>query len=716
MKLIFKKLISFACLLATLLLSQTSYITSFELTNSEHNLALKESNLLSEALSAEKKKKKHKNKASASAFAKERTSEKANSKTNTEATTQATATSTLSVKQDKIPDKTLNQTMTIALNRTYAKQNLKDFKRDFNTFDYKMFDKQLQEIFNTMKIYDEKYKTMHGDRVYIELFVNDFTKCDKDKSNDLNMDEFKACMESDPYLKLITVPTERWASRKNMTNKDLFYKEIFDVMDGHNSTAINFHGYMELRLVIFSWRRCGIQGPFIEEVNWECAIETITDMKTSTRTTLRNIFYMAHEMTGADNLRNLDFITFLYFAQGMMSYSRINGKMDSDITKNEFNLALDENALPKRYNQFLVDTFFKLTQDSNNLNGGIDLRTFIYYDFIFRLFGKQSKTRPYYLNFQEFAAVINDEIFPTKVRQELSLISDKSFSRDSYNMFTYMNISSFHDERDFFTKFVEKSSTRKARNLNANKKVAALSKHTSSLDSNVIQNHIMELPSPGGLPANMTAVLLKIFNLIDVNSDGFIDYYDFGNFYQTAFLFSKFDVKEMGQILIGDAYEKYHYWAEFPRVSETYRERANRFNLVFQDSYVDLFLVTLIMRIDDLVALYTRKNDATTLYEYELKRIFMKCSLNFVLDSRLNNCVKGVDRRNIPKYDWECAFMTGLQQNIDYVESASAYNTVKAQNITLVNTVFNNVDPALANPPKPTSTGSSAAARKFFFF
>lgn len=57
-----------------------------------------------------------------------------------------------------------------------------------------------------------------------------------------------------------------------------------------------------------------------------------------------------------------------------------------------------------------------------------------------------------------------------------------------------------------------------------------------------------------------------------------------------------------------------------------------------------------------------------------------------------------MDHMNVPKYDWECAFMAGFEENLNYLESASSYNTLHSHNLTVVNTVFNNVDPQIRPP------------------
>lgn len=264
-------------------------------------------------------------------------------------------------------------------------------------------------------------------------------------------------------------------------------------------------------------------------------------------------------------------------------------------------------------------------------------------------------------------------------------------------MYTYQNISVFNDEQDFLLKFVEKESNSKF-NL---KKARTSLKSRSKIDPALAVGKIYNLASNSTFFLNFTAH--RIFDVIDVNSDGFINWYDFGFFYQTLYLFSKFDSFQKGKLVAGELYEKYYYYSDFPRVSSTLRHRAKRFNLINQDTYIDVFNALVILRIDDIVNLYTRKTDPTTLYEVELKRVFSKVNLNFINDGLLNRCLRGMDNLNVPLYDWECAFMAGIQDNINYLESASMYNTAQAHNLTLVNTVFYNLDPALNKTAKPAA-------------
>ena len=218
------------------------------------------------------------------------------------------------------------------MNFTYVKQELNEFKEQNKKWDYKLLDKQFDEIYQTMLLRQTPYKTLFGDRAYMAIFLNYFTSCDSNKDNTLDIIEFKGCMANDTYLNRIKPPTNNYAAQVNYTNPDFFYQFIFDQLDFLNTGALNFHAYMELRLYIFSWRKCSVVSPFLDETSWECAIDIISGLKTPSRPTLRNTYYMCLEISNSQTIRNIDFLSFLIFASSARLYGRINGKTDGDVT------------------------------------------------------------------------------------------------------------------------------------------------------------------------------------------------------------------------------------------------------------------------------------------------------------------------------------------------------------------------------------------------
>jgi hypothetical protein len=103
-------------------------------------------------------------------------------------------------------------------------------------------------------------------------------------------------------------------------------------MDPLEMGFLNLHAYLELRIMVYSWRKCAILSPFIEESSWECAITVVSNMKVMSRSTLRNTYYMCLDVSNSFRVRTIDFISFLYFATAARVYGTMNQKGDGDVT------------------------------------------------------------------------------------------------------------------------------------------------------------------------------------------------------------------------------------------------------------------------------------------------------------------------------------------------------------------------------------------------
>jgi len=362
----------------------------------------------------------------------------------------------------------------------------------------------------------------------------------------------------------------------------------------------------------------------------------------------------------------------MIIAGSVRLYGKINSKEDSDATTAEFNLALDSNVLPIRYNQDIINQMFKLVSEHTKTAQGMDMISFVYYDFVLRIFDlPNTAARRWTINSNEFYATFQHYLFPAGVRNEVTHIQNNNLTAAAYNMYTYMNITSYTQEGDHFLKFTQTG------------------EHALAETGNSIQ------ATTGNLSAfNMNTTSVTLFNILD-NGQGYLTYFDYGNFFQIAAIFSRLDVYNRGRLVAGELHEKLTTYSDFPAISANTRDRARRFNLLPVDLYVDLQRAILVLRIDDYVASVGRKGDPTTLYEVELKNVFSKVGLGAVPDAYMNLCLRGVDDNNVPKYDWECAFVKALTSTLNYLESSQSYITATKGNLTLSNTIFVNIDPAI---------------------
>jgi hypothetical protein len=584
---------------------------------------------------------------------------------------------------------TLSGIMYENLNKTYVTQDVTTFKSSIRKWnDLKLFDKQLDDIYQDMIYKQNKDISPEAAKASIQIFARQFEACDGNGDNVLNQTEFTKCFVNDTYLNSVQPTHARFATFSNysFTNSTGFYPLLFNVMDTYNLNYTNFHDYMMLRLMAFSWRKCSVSAPFIEEVSFECAIEIAFGSKSISRNTNRHLFKLALELSNSQSVRNLDFISYFILAQSVRLFGKINNKEDGDVTKAEMNLALDTNMLPSRYNQEVIDMFFQLVEEEKNINHGMDLLSYVFYDFVLRIFEVPNAAKKWKLNNVEFKNLFNHYLFPATTLEEVQMIPQNNLTNESYQMYTYMNISQYHQEADHFLKFAQKSE----------KTVKSLKAHAKG-KKHKIGN---ERKLPGDMAFDLAATSNWLFNILDHDADGVLSFYEYANFMQISYLFSRFDTYRKGRVVAGNLYEKYTTYADFPYVSSQMRQRGQRFNLLSQDLYMDLMRTTLVLRIDDLINANKRRLDPTTLYEIELKHIFSVVNLGGVPDAILNKCLRGVDDNNVPKYEWECAFINSITITSNYLESSDSYLTAKSANLTLLNTAFVNVDPQLKQAPK----------------
>jgi len=450
---------------------------------------------------------------------------------------------------------------------------------------------------------------------------------------------------------------------------------------------------MKLRLFVYSWRHCSTLGPYIEESAFECAIEISSGYRTLSRNTARRLFQLGLEYSNSESLRNLDFISFLYIGNSLRLYGKINGKEDGDITRNEFNNALDNNILPVRYSQLIIDQMFNLVAQQAPHIQGIDAMTFVFLDFTLRLFSVKNATRPYYVNKDEFYKILTNPLFPNKTLDQIFRIPGFNMTDESFQMFVAMNISQFYQEDDFLLKLIEIKSNNVKKNEKANGHKSYLEKLEKVFAGQAKGN------ATAGNGSNLTFSLnttsRMIFHLLDVNNDHWLRFYDFAHMMQIIYIFNKNDHFQKGRLTVGKAYDVYKSYSDFPKISYINRKRAMRLEAINQDYHLNVFQMLVLFKIDDVVAYYHRISDHSTLYEVDIKRILNRCGLRMMPDSHLNKCLRGSDVNNLPKYDWECSIVSGMTLMSQFYEAAYNYLATKKHKLRLLNTVFSNVDPRL---------------------
>lgn len=600
------------------------------------------------------------------------------------------------------------------LNATYVKQDIGEYYHNNRKWDFNIMDKQLEDIAQQMNYRQESVHTPTGMRSFLQQFILTFEACDQNGDNVLSYPEFTTCMANDTFLSAMSAPTANVASYANysFTNDTGFNRHLFNIIDQSNNNFATFADYMILRLWVWSWKHCSVLAPFIEEINFECALEVSSGFKTLSRTTVRRLFLLGLELANAQASRTMDFVTFCIVANSVRLYAKINGKEDSDLTKDEFGAALDRNFLPMRYSQDVINDLFKLVEEHNRSSQGLDLISFMFYDFYLRLFNNPGngtfgyvKQRAGYMSNNEFASTFNHFLFPNNTLQEIMKIPQNNITANAYQMYTYLNISNYHDESDHFLRtFLETESQvaydglRKQIGKVENGLRQTYKFMQKSNNNDKSEGNILILTKNTTLAFNQMATAMRLFKIIDSDADGWLDFYDFATFMQISYIYSKIDKMNAGRLSAGELFDSFLSYSEFPHASVTIRERASRFNLLPKDINVDLLHANLMFRIDDIVKGSVRKSDINTMFEYELKSVFSQVGWSSTPDLVLNKCLRGTDDKNIPLYEWECAFVENLNSVLKYYENSYAYLMMKANNLTLTNTVFVNADPSIPAP------------------
>jgi hypothetical protein len=568
----------------------------------------------------------------------------------------------------------VQQIKPLILNTTESIDTTNSMREVLRTWDLKLTDKQLLEIAQDMMKGEETLITPDSKRSFLHFFVNMFTYCDTNKNNALEYNEFELCMKNDTYLRALQPPPERYSAYRehSAANPTGFYTMIFNTVDTLEDKSINFYEYMLLRLFAFSWKKCSVMGPYIEEIAFECAIDISSGGNTLSRSTYKKLYYIATEIADNENIRNIDFITYLNVGLSARLYFKINNKQDTDVTKREMTLALDSNILPARYTTDVVDNFFRLTGETDKPDGGLDLVSFVFYDFFLSLFDSAIAQRKSHLNSDEFLKVIDNYLFPNRTKSEVELAPQNELTPTSLNQFTYMNLTNFGSEENHFLKT-----------------------YASFLE----KDNLLTLTNSGTftkLRFNAKKTYTEVFNIIDSDSDGWINFYDFGEFIQIAYLYSIFDVYNKGRIIASELKDKFSNYYDIPIISDSLRNRAKRFSLLPKDIYVDVKTTILLLRLEDIVQSLTRRTDPTLIYEYELKNVLAAVNMKFVPDQLLNQCLRGTDADKIPQYDWECSFIKAITDMLKYYESSYALIQTKSKGFNLQNTIFVNVDPNIS--------------------
>ena len=516
-------------------------------------------------------------------------------------------------------------------------------------WDYNLLLTQLTDIWYQLLLHEKKDVSQTALRAYLEIFVKHFEKCDEDKDNLLSITEFVNCMKTDPVLSKIPLP----ALPNLVSTEAAFHAEIFFILDMNLTKTLNFADFLYIRAVAHSWSFCSIPNPFIEEEAWECVVTFLTNIKND-RATLRSIFYLAVRLANNTSNRNLDFTTTLLALQSITTFSKVEGKNLLITTKDLFLKALETNVLPNRFQKSIIETMFQVINSKNSntnlFSDHIDIQTFLFIDIFLRIFVHPSPNKPFFLNSAEFEESILHPLFPKLITNELEKVPQVKIDSSDYEQQEVLKTSKYFVETDFLFKFKEAKVSITYNNANTIKPT--------------IQN---------------------IFNLLDIDQDGFIDFTAFLDFAEISFIFSSLDDLNKGHILAGKLHKSFTTFSAFPAISSSTKQKASSFSLLSQDLYLTIFDSLTFFFYDSVADNLNRKDDKLT--ETDMRRFLNTLNLSQVPNGDLNKCIR---KSLLPMYDYKCVFLTSIKLTAKFWEEVRDQLLLKTNQQTLKNTEFVN--------------------------
>lgn len=529
-------------------------------------------------------------------------------------------------------------------NSTLTTKNKIEFQKELRFNDFFLKDKEIIEIYEIISGNSPNKADSDAMRSFFSTFIENFDKCTSSNKNLLSKEDFTKCIQSDTYFTQTINSTD-----KSIT--DLLY----NLLEDKNDKGISFFGYLLLRLFRFSWAQCSTNSNFIEEANFECAIQIASGFSGLSSGVLHRIFDFSLNFGSNKTERYLDFATYCYIASSMKLFNRINGKIDQDISVREMRIAIDHNILPRRYSTGINEDLFKVIEE----NKGIDLFSFIFYDLNLMIFEKPSFTKDkasrYIINEEEFVSLKDNTLFNRLYNKTLTLfllanmtqsntISSNNSSQSSAGKEHELNVK---ESSHLLLSFIQ----RKSRNRK-NKNQRALDNGNTNNQSNDSKD--------------ISKVLRSVFNIMKNNNKNYLEFYEFITFAQTCYLFGIFDKYDKGKISAYDLYNNFSTYYDYPSISHRMKNRSKLFSLYDPNIYFD-FVNTLIgLSIEDIIQQYKR-NSATNLFsEIEMNQILLKIGFSPLTESK--NCIKETGyAHNVPLYDWECVFNTALNNVLTHI-------------------------------------------------
>lgn len=417
-------------------------------------------------------------------------------------------------------------------------KSVDSIKASTQKIEYYLNDPQLDTILRVFLSKNDQSITRERLNGFMNLFLEHFSKCDVNNDNKLDYQEYVNCMKTDKYLKIVydhyffdklqQFPNNLFSnikskeeksdsntkSRKQRLSKSsdkssttslvnkstskstssslnpktlieeakrkVFLRTLFNNLDYNYNDYLNFYQYMQLRLLVFSWKKCSTIKPHISETEFVCALEVVNSVSKSKMNNLvKRIFNLSLELSNYNHhiieathkkyydkllfntvvfsnkhSRNMDFLRFSDIALSSYLYSSVNQKDDGDLSHIEFMNSLQVGKLPIRFNAEIIDMFFKLSSGEDRQYHDIDLFTFIFNDYFLKKFfmknisikdlldgkvlennnGSMYKNKiKYRINKEDLLTIISQYDFPEIISLQICNLPFNKLKKNDYN-------------------------------------------------------------------------------------------------------------------------------------------------------------------------------------------------------------------------------------------------------------------------------------------
>jgi hypothetical protein len=657
------------------------------------------------------------------------------------------------------------------LNNTFYYTDQEKLSDEIFKPEYLMSKSQIKYILSTFIVKNNEKVSENTLKGFYVLFLKSFRKNDKNNDNSLSLEEFEEAFKfKDKYLLEIYnnflkddyLPyPDRNATAKdtNSTNfinnkKEYFIRRLFNLLDSELSDHLTFFNYLQLRLLLFSWKKCSVLKPFVSESEFICAISIInSSSKSNSYELYKKLFRLGillsnptykdgsftnlnkidsfnldktfreklfnHFINPLKSIRYLDFIQFAELAISTNLFSTINPKSE-EVSQAELELSLSDGILPRRYNIDILKAFSNKNNERNESNS-IDLITFVFRDFFLRKFFSLGTKYKIYEKLDEKSKKENDlkkeknykaknDFSSKKIKYEISqddfteIVNQMDFP-EIISQQLYMLPYKKRTKEDYQKEVTLKHELK----FNENDYLLFIErdnvkKTTTTKTKTVTKKSVKKIISKSkskSLKNSISNGAWYIFSLLDMRSKGVIDFKSFMNFIEIFFLYHQICLnKEIYYTSVSDAQDFVINYNGLPKINILKKDilghvkqflRIDAYNLLVLFTFEEYFYI-------NKSRSASRPHLSNVVNEIILKEYLSKIDSEFLPMGIINEfCLVKDANENVKGleigYDIICSITKAVEKNLEVKHANDDYEEVKEKKLKLDITGFYNFKP-----------------------